>query len=56
MQGLSCRDKVQHIALPTQDGITGDSLAPLTSNLPVEFRKKMEKFISACYQASLLFK
>lgn len=48
---VACRDKVQQINLPTQEAITGDSMAPLTSNLPLEVRKKMETFIAACYQA-----
>lgn len=46
-------DKVQHVSLSTQDDVTGDSLAPLTSKLPVELRRKMENFIAACYQVFL---
>ena len=47
---LCCREKVHHLSLSTQDVVNSGTLAPLTATLPIELRKKMEKFIAACYQ------
>ena len=50
LHSYRCRDKVLHLSLSAAEAVNSDSLAPLTATLPVELRKKMEKFIAACYQ------
>ena len=43
-------DKVRVVTIATGEEVTGDALAPLTAALPLELRRRMEAFISACYQ------
>jgi hypothetical protein len=46
-------DKVKQISVPTGEDLTGEMLAPLLVDLPLELRGNMEKFIQACFGVRL---